>query len=208
MLYMKQFIQRLRDDKLFTTVVLAVLSLFVLTLLWILVVPLRAVPSEIDYIISLLPVPIFLLVWGVLAGIIRSSTDMPRKKMRFLLIAVCGVFLMPNLFFGVLRTIARKSCLESCEGKVTERYVSDNHGALSIVVTGPSSIRMEGINEAFYDVVTVGDDVLKEPWSDYALINGHPRRIVEFKGWWPMSKGIASYSDDEKTTDGIIREHR
>lgn len=189
-------IERLRDDKLFTRAILAVLSLFVLTLLWILIVPVSAVPSGLDHIISLLPGPVFVLVWAVLGNIARSTTDRSRKIIRFLLIAVCGVLLIPNLFFGVLRIIVRESCFESCEGKVTERYVSDNHAALSIVVTGPSSIRMEGINQAFYDEVTVGDEIVKETWSDYALLNGHPRKIVEFKGWWPMSTGIASFPDD------------
>jgi hypothetical protein len=192
MIDMKQLTKRLRDDELFVTAISAVYLLLIISLLWNLVVPLRAVPSGIDTVISLLPAPVFLLTWVTFGNIAYSTTDRPKKNLRFLLIALCGVLLVPNLFSGILRNIVKNSSLESCEGTVTERYVSHNHGALSIVVTGESSIRMEGINESFYNQVAVGDEIVKEPWSYYALLNGCPRRIVVHKGWWPMSKGIAS----------------
>lgn len=191
MIDMKQLAKRLRDDELFVKTIAVVYLLLVVTLLWSIVVPLRAVPSGIDTFISLSPAPLFLLTWVTFGNVARSTIERPKKNLRFLLIALCGVLLAPNLLFGILRNIVKNSARESCNGKVTERYVSDNHAALSIVVTGDRSVRMEGIDEEFYDQVAVGDVVMKEPWSYYALLNGHPKRIVIHKGWWPMSKGIA-----------------
>jgi len=195
---MKRLVERLKDDELFVKAIVAVYALFVVSLFWSLAVPLRAVPSTVDAVMSLLPVPLFFLSFVTFASVARLTTDHPKKKLRFLLIALCVVLLVPSLFFGIMRNIVKASSRETCDGFVTERYVSDNHAELSIVVTGDRTVRMEGIHKMFYDQVAIGDKVVKEPWSYCAFLNGHPKRIVIQKGWWPMSKGIASECDMTK----------
>ncbi len=189
---MAGLLRGLRDDRWFAAAAFLSVLLFVTCLSWTLLVPLRAVPNKVDAIVTFLPIPAFLLVWLILGHITHATAERSRKRLRQAFVALCAVTFVPNFYLSHERNFIRTRLIWRCNGEVTERYVSHNHAQLAIVVTGTDIVRMEGITKSFYDAVAVGDKVVKEPWSEYAMLNGSLTRILPPRGWSSILKGIDS----------------
>lgn len=123
--------------------------------------------------------------WLILGTIARKTKDLAKKQFRFVVVIFNMVLFVPNFFLGMPRSGLRKQLEWECDGIITDKYVSDNHRALTIVISGKPEVTFEGVTPTFYEVAKVGDIIVKKPWNDFSELNGIRHTIVYRWQSWP-----------------------
>ncbi len=165
--------------------------LMILTLGWIHLVPMVAVSDSLDMIVTKSPIAIFMLTWLGVGNMFLRTREDRQKVHRWVGLGLAVLVLMPNFYGGFARGSVRAKVKWHCNGVVTTKYRSHNHNVASVTVAGVDPARIEGVDEKFYELVNVGDTLMKDEWTTFAVLNGQPTRIV-WRGWCrgPKCKGI------------------
>lgn len=185
--WIRRFCWWWRIDRRFACGSLLITVLLIISLLGTVFLPLNQSFAFYDRLIGVIWLSSFFtnqLLFGLIA---KKTKDLAKKRFRHIAFILNLGLVVPNFFLGAPKSSTRQKLEWECDGIITEHYVSNNHRALAIKVSGTPHVKFEGIMLSFYEAAKVGDVIVKKPWDESAELNGERYQIVDRWEWWPFS---------------------
>ena len=176
----------IKADRLFVWICLLITALQLSSLLGIVFLPLEQSYALYDRVLTGAWLYSIFINWLIMGTIAKKTRDLGKRRFRFFFVFLNMALFIPNFFLGMPRIDCREKLEWECNGIITEHYVSTNHQALAIEISGTPPIKFEGVNVSFYEIAKVGDVIAKKPWDEYAELNGVRHKIVDQWEGWPF----------------------
>jgi len=110
---------------------------------------------------------LFFIIFGPLVFYARISEENERKiAVFFFSLFICYA---PAFFSTMYRHSISEMNYWDFEGEITNKYISKNHAAKSIIV---NSIKYERIPSHIWQVLSIGDTITKQPCNNRVIVNG------------------------------------
>jgi hypothetical protein len=137
--------------------------------------PLADKNSRMEYWLSVFPVAFSVVV----ANLFIFAAYFQKHKASVIRLIPILILTVALLFTTSQRSFRVQQWSWIIDGTVVQKYKSENHGALSIEVSGPSEGQFEFVDRNFWTLAKPGDQLKKAAFSATALLNGREIKIVQ-----------------------------